>query len=157
MHFNRQLFKVSIIQTKLFGLLDFELSRFHCIYQNRVDSLRALPKPPPPPTHTHKAPLRLTQTIGATDFVDSYCYHVSLSTFWLKQITRKHYKSGCALLHAFQFFLTTPLGLKLALLKDWTHQSFISCAFNVLMKHHLRAKSVRKRTISLSVCPKETR
>ena len=31
MHFNPQLFKVSIIQTKLFGPLDFELSRFHCI------------------------------------------------------------------------------------------------------------------------------
>ena len=30
MHFNLQLFKVSIIQTKLFGPLDFELSRFHC-------------------------------------------------------------------------------------------------------------------------------
>ena len=30
MHFNPQLFKVSIIQTKLFGPLDFELSRFHC-------------------------------------------------------------------------------------------------------------------------------
>ena len=32
MHFNPQLFKVSIIQTKLFCPLDFELSRFHCIY-----------------------------------------------------------------------------------------------------------------------------
>ena len=31
MHFNPQLFKVSIIQTKLFGPLDFELSRLHCI------------------------------------------------------------------------------------------------------------------------------
>ena len=31
MHFNPQLFKVSIIQTKLFGPLDFELLRFHCI------------------------------------------------------------------------------------------------------------------------------
>ena len=31
MQFNPQLFKVSIIQTKLFGPLDFELSRFHCI------------------------------------------------------------------------------------------------------------------------------
>ena len=31
MHFNPQFFKVSIIQTKLFGPLDFELSRFHCI------------------------------------------------------------------------------------------------------------------------------
>ena len=31
MHFNPQLFKVSIIQTKLFGPLDFELSRFHGI------------------------------------------------------------------------------------------------------------------------------
>ena len=31
MHFNPQLFKVSIIQTKQFGPLDFELSRFHCI------------------------------------------------------------------------------------------------------------------------------
>ena len=31
MHFKPQLFKVSIIQTKLFGPLDFELSRFHCI------------------------------------------------------------------------------------------------------------------------------
>ena len=31
MYFNPQLFKVSIIQTKLFGPLDFELSRFHCI------------------------------------------------------------------------------------------------------------------------------
>ena len=30
-HFNPHLFKVSIIQTKLFGPLDFELSRFHCI------------------------------------------------------------------------------------------------------------------------------
>ena len=30
MHYNPQLFKVSIIQTKLFGPLDFELSRFHC-------------------------------------------------------------------------------------------------------------------------------
>ena len=30
MHFNPQLFKISIIQTKLFGPLDFELSRFHC-------------------------------------------------------------------------------------------------------------------------------
>ena len=30
MHFNPQLFKVSIIQTKLFGPLEFELSRFHC-------------------------------------------------------------------------------------------------------------------------------
>ena len=29
MHFNPQLFKASIIQTKLFGPLDFELSRFH--------------------------------------------------------------------------------------------------------------------------------
>ena len=29
--FNPQLFKVSIIQTKLFGPLDFELSRFLCI------------------------------------------------------------------------------------------------------------------------------
>ena len=29
--FNPQLFKVSIIQTKLFCPLDFELSRFHCI------------------------------------------------------------------------------------------------------------------------------
>ena len=28
MHFNPQLFKVSIIQTKLFGPLDFELSKF---------------------------------------------------------------------------------------------------------------------------------
>ena len=35
MHFNPQLFKVSIIQTKLFGPLDFELSRFHCIYKNK--------------------------------------------------------------------------------------------------------------------------
>ena len=32
MHLNPQLFKVSIIQTKLFGPLDFELSRFHCIF-----------------------------------------------------------------------------------------------------------------------------
>ena len=31
MHFNPKLFKVSIIQTKLFGTFDFELSRFHCI------------------------------------------------------------------------------------------------------------------------------
>ena len=30
-HVHPQLFKVSIIQTKLFGPLDFELSRFHCI------------------------------------------------------------------------------------------------------------------------------
>ena len=30
MHFNPQLFKVSISQIKLFGPLDFELSRFHC-------------------------------------------------------------------------------------------------------------------------------
>ena len=30
MHFNPQIFKVSIIQTKLFGPLEFELSRFHC-------------------------------------------------------------------------------------------------------------------------------
>ena len=29
MHFNPQLFKVSIIQIKLLGSLDFELSRFH--------------------------------------------------------------------------------------------------------------------------------
>ena len=28
--FNSQLFKVSIILTKLFGPFDFELSRFHC-------------------------------------------------------------------------------------------------------------------------------
>ena len=34
MLFNPQLFKVSIIQTKLFGPLDFELSRFHCICNN---------------------------------------------------------------------------------------------------------------------------
>ena len=32
MHFNPQLFKVSIIQTKRVGPLDFELLRFHCIY-----------------------------------------------------------------------------------------------------------------------------
>ena len=30
MHFNLELFKVSIIQTKLFGPLDFELLMFHC-------------------------------------------------------------------------------------------------------------------------------
>ena len=32
MHFNPQLFKVSIIQSKLFSPLGFELSRFHCNY-----------------------------------------------------------------------------------------------------------------------------
>ena len=31
MHFNPQFIKVSIIQTKPFGPLDFELSRFQCI------------------------------------------------------------------------------------------------------------------------------
>ena len=31
MHFNPQLFKFSIIETKMFDPLDFELSRFHCI------------------------------------------------------------------------------------------------------------------------------
>ena len=34
MHFNPQLFTVSIIQTKLFGPLDYDLLRFHCIYIN---------------------------------------------------------------------------------------------------------------------------
>ena len=38
MHFNPQLFKVSIIQTKLFGSLDFELLRFHCIFFSDTDS-----------------------------------------------------------------------------------------------------------------------
>ena len=33
MDFNPQLFKISIIQTKQFGPLDFELSRFHCIWK----------------------------------------------------------------------------------------------------------------------------
>ena len=45
MHFNPQLFKVSIIQTKLFGPLDFELSRFHCTrshltYYDPVSTIR---------------------------------------------------------------------------------------------------------------------
>ena len=38
MHFNPKLFKVLIIQTKLFGPLDFELSRCHCTC-NRVTVL----------------------------------------------------------------------------------------------------------------------
>ena len=38
MHFNPQLYKVSIIQTKLFGPLDFELLSFHCILRDRRDS-----------------------------------------------------------------------------------------------------------------------
>ena len=42
MHFNPQLFKVSIIQTKQFGPLDFELSRFHCIYGPQTISMRTV-------------------------------------------------------------------------------------------------------------------
>ena len=49
MHFNPQLFKVSVIQRKLFGPLDFELSRFHCILYSlkpaSVPQLDVLPLP----------------------------------------------------------------------------------------------------------------
>ena len=42
MHFNPQLFKVSIIQTKLFGPLDFELSRFHCNLNMKMAAMAAI-------------------------------------------------------------------------------------------------------------------
>ena len=78
-------------------------------------------------------PLTCTQIIDATAFVDSYYYSVIFQHFDY---------SSCALLHAFQFFLTTPWGPNLnALLQDWTHQSFkllLKCIdeFSYLLNHN---------------------
>ena len=64
-----------------------------------------------------------------------------------------YYKSGCARLHAFKFFLknyTMGVPNRIAILQDWTHQSFISCFFYLLGTRIYVSPQKSKGPVSLS-------
>ena len=87
------------------------------------------------------------------------CFFCFFITFWLEC-----YKSGNALLHAFQFFLTTPWSPKPNCLSPWLNAPILykllilmsGCIFVYAdAKLHLSATLIGTRTISLTAYLKE--